>query len=118
MIIEDDILMMDIYSTALAAAGCRVFKAWDGEEGLRLVAENCPSAILLDLIMPKVTGFEVLEKLKADQATRGIPVLVLSNLVDDVNIKQAMDRGAERFLPKTGYTPAEITKTVLEYLAK
>ncbi len=116
LIIEDDILMMDIYSTVLSAAGCQVLKAWNGEEGLKVVAEQCPALILLDLVMPKVTGFEVLERLKADAATRPIPVLVVSNLADDKNIGSAMSLGADRFLAKTRYTPKEICENVLECL--
>lgn len=116
LIIEDDILMMDIYSTVLSNAGCRVIKAWNGEDGLRVVAEDCPSAIVLDLVMPKMNGFDVLERLKADPATRGIPVLVVSNLADDKNIKAAMQYGADRFLPKAQYTPKEICANVFECL--
>lgn len=118
LIIEDDILMMDIYSTVLAAAGCQVLKAWDGEEGLKIVAEECPSAVLLDLIMPKLTGFEVLQRLKGDAATRGIPVMVVSNLADEKSVALAMSYGADLFLAKTQYTPKEICNNVFEYLGK
>ncbi len=118
LIIEDDILMMDIYATALSAAGCQVLKAWDGEEGLKVTVEQCPAVILLDLVMPKLTGFDVLERLKADEKTRAIPVMVVSNLSDDRSVGSAMSRGADRFLAKTRYTPKEICANVLECLGK
>ena len=118
LIIEDDVLMMDIYSTVMSAAGCQVLKAWDGEEGLKVVAEQTPAVILLDLVMPRLTGFEVLERLKGDTATRGIPVMVVSNLADDKNIGSAMSRGADKFFAKTRYTPREICANVLECLTR
>jgi DNA-binding response OmpR family regulator len=72
----------------------------DGEEALRLARAERPDLVLLDLIMPKLQGFEVLRALKDDAATASIPVVVVSNLGQDSDIRQALEAGATAYLIK------------------
>jgi len=77
-----------------------VLTAVDGEEALRLARAEAPDLVLLDLIMPKMQGFEVLRTLKQDPATAGIPVIVLSNLGQDSDVQRALEAGAAAYLIK------------------
>ena len=86
--------------------------AVDGEEALRLAQAETPDLILLDLIMPKLQGFEVLRSLKQSPETSHIPVIVLSNLGQDRDIQQAMESGAVAYLVKANLSLEELVKHV------
>ena len=94
LLAEDDRFLRKAAETALKRHGFTVVAAVDGEEALRLARAAPPDLVLLDLIMPRMQGFEVLRALKADPATAPIPVVILSNLGQDGDMKQAMDAGA------------------------
>jgi len=79
LVVEDDRLLRRACETSLRQRGLTVLGARDGEEGLRLARAEAPDLILLDLLMPKLTGLEVLQALRGAEATRSIPVLILSN---------------------------------------
>jgi CheY-like chemotaxis protein len=89
-----------------------VVTASDGEEALRQVAAVAPGLVLLDLIMPKLQGFEVLKRLKADPSTRSIPVIVLSNLGQDSDVRDAMALGAMEYLVKSNLSLHELVTRV------
>jgi len=102
----------------LGKKGYEVVVAVDGEEALVKVREHKPDLILLDVMMPKLDGFEVLTRLKDDPATRDIPVIMLSNLSEASEIKKAADRGARAYLVKSSLRPEQLAEKVAETLAR
>ncbi len=88
--------------------------AVDGEDGVAQAKAIKPNIIFLDLIMPKMSGFEVLEKLKRDDATSNIPVIILSNLDDSAYLKKAKDMGAFDYMVKTKTNLEEIKTKINE----
>jgi len=118
LIVEDDALLVKVYSTRLKADGHKVFTADNGLEGLEKAQENIPDVILLDIMMPKMSGLDVLKKLKENTETANIPVLVYSNLAKDEEIAEARKLGAEEFLTKANCTPQEVVAKIEEYLNK
>jgi CheY-like chemotaxis protein len=116
LIVEDDALLVKVYSTRLKAGGHQVFSAKDGVEGLKLAQEKKPQVILLDIMMPKMSGLDVLAHLKKDPSTASIPVLVYSNLGKDKEIEEAKKLGAAEFLTKASCTPQEVVEKIESYI--
>jgi DNA-binding response OmpR family regulator len=116
LLAEDDRFLRKAAETALKRQGFTVLVAVDGEEALRMARAEVPDLLLLDLIMPKLQGFEVLRALKADAATAAIPVIVLSNLGQDSDVKQAMEAGAVAYLVKANLSLQDLVKRVGEVL--
>jgi CheY-like chemotaxis protein len=117
LLVEDDRFQRRAAETKLRRSGYEVTVAGDGEEALQLVAAGPPpDLILLDLIMPKLSGFEVLRRLKADPATAGIPVVVLSNLGQPGDIQQALEAGAAAYLVKAKLALRDLVARVEETL--
>jgi DNA-binding response OmpR family regulator len=116
LLAEDDRFLRKAAETALKRQGFTVLAAMDGEEALRVARGDRPDLILLDLIMPKLQGFEVLRTLKEDAATAGIPVIVLSNLGQESDVKQAMDLGAVAYFVKANLSLQDLVKRVGEVL--
>jgi len=100
LLAEDDRFLRKAAEATLRQNGFVVLAAVDGEEALRLARAEAPDLVLLDLIMPKMQGFEVLRALKQDPATAGIPVIVLSNLGQDSDVQRALEAGAAAYLIK------------------
>jgi CheY-like chemotaxis protein len=100
LVVEDDRFLRRACEASLRQRGLDVIAAADGEEGLRLARAEHPALILLDLLMPKMSGLEVLRALKGDEATRGIPVLVLSNSSRQQDVDEIMRLGAVGYLVK------------------
>jgi len=115
---EDDRFLRKAAETALKRHGFTVVAAVDGEEALRLARAAPPDLVLLDLIMPRMQGFEVLRALKADPATAPIPVVILSNLGQDGDMKQAMDAGAAGYFVKANLSLQDLVKRVGELVAE
>ncbi|HEY6338387.1 MAG TPA: response regulator [Candidatus Sulfotelmatobacter sp.] len=104
LLAEDSKPIRRANESALLKAGYEVICAVDGEAALRLAQEQKPDVILLDMIMPKMSGLEVLESLKSDAATASIPVIVLSGLTEK-NRQKLMEAGAEEYLEKSSLMP-------------
>ncbi len=100
LLAEDDRFLRKAAEATLRQHGFSVVTAVDGEEALRLALAEAPALILLDLIMPKIQGFEVLRALKANPATAAIPVIVMSNLGQPHDVQQALEAGAATYLIK------------------
>lgn len=100
LVVEDDRFLRKAAEAALRRQGFTVLVASDGEEGLRVARSELPDLVLLDLIMPGLQGFEVLKLLKAEATTSAIPVIILSNLGQDSDVKKAMEAGAVDYLVK------------------
>ncbi|HWP77783.1 MAG TPA: response regulator [Methylomirabilota bacterium] len=118
LLAEDDRFLRKAAETALKRQGFTVLPAVDGEEALRTARAEAPHLILLDLIMPKMQGFEVLRALKADPATAAIPVIILSNLGQDSDVKQAMEAGAAGYFVKANLSLQDLVKRVGELIGK
>lgn len=118
LIVEDDQFLVKIYQTKLESEGFDIELALDGEEGIEKAAKFMPELILLDLILPKMNGFEVLKKLKTDEKTKNIPVIVLSNLGQESDVKQGMELGAVDYLIKSDHSINEIIDKIKSKLEK
>lgn len=114
LLAEDDRFLRKAAETALRRRGFTVIPAVDGEEALRLARAEAPDLVLLDMIMPKMQGFEVLRSLKGDRATAAIPVLILSNLGQDSDVQQALEAGAAGYFVKANLSLQDLVKRVGE----
>ncbi|MBU1033254.1 MAG: response regulator [Patescibacteria group bacterium] len=118
LLIEDDNFLATIYSQKLELEGFDVLVANNGEDGLRLALKEQPSLILLDLILPKLDGFEVLEKLKAEPQTMDVPVLVLTNMGQQEDVARCTELGAAGYLIKAHSLPDETVKKIRAVLTE
>ncbi|MBI2643908.1 MAG: response regulator [Candidatus Wildermuthbacteria bacterium] len=118
LFVEDESALQKTFEDTLKEQGYSVIHALDGETGLRLAKEKNPDLVLLDLILPKMSGFEVLEELKQDKATKHIPVIILTNLEDMQNVQKAVDLGATTYLLKSSYRLEEIVSKVKQALGE
>lgn len=100
MIIEDDHFLSSLMKARLEKEGFIVTQAFDGEEAIQLLKQELPSIIILDLIMPKVTGFEVLQMISITPQLDKVPVVILSNLAQDSDIQKAQELGAKEYFVK------------------
>jgi CheY-like chemotaxis protein len=117
LIIEDDPLMSRMYQKIFTFGKYEVETAGDGEEGLAKVLVVNPTIILLDVMMPKMNGLQVLEKLKADPATKGIPVVMLTNLAGQQDAEAALAKGAVKYIIKSEHEPEEVYNIVQQIIA-
>jgi DNA-binding response OmpR family regulator len=116
LLAEDDRFLRKAAEATLRQHGFCVLTAVDGEEALRVARTETPDLILLDLIMPKMQGFEVLRALKAEEGTRVIPVLVLSNSSREGDMQEAMKLGAVGYLVKADLSLQELGNRVTQLL--
>ena len=116
LIVDDDSFLSGIYATKLELEGFEVITAHDGEEGLKKAAEEIPAIILLDVLMPKLDGFETLKRLKIDPLAKDIPVIMLTNLGQKEDIEQALQDGAVDYLIKAHFVPAEAVDKIKSVL--
>jgi CheY-like chemotaxis protein len=116
-IVEDDPLMSRMYQKIFTFEGYEVEMAGDGEEALTKLPTANPTIILLDVMMPKMNGLQVLEKLKADPATNHIPVVMLTNLAGQQDAETALSKGAVKYIVKSEHEPKEVADMVKEIIA-
>ncbi len=116
LIVDDEPALLDIYSTKLRTDGFEVSTAPDGVSGLEAIINHLPDIVLLDVIMPGKDGFDVLRDVKKNPKTRSIPVIVLSNLGQEYEVKRGMSLGANLFLTKADLTPAKVEEAVIDVL--
>ena len=110
--IEDDPEIADMYRLKLEVDGYRVAVAPDGEAGLELVRKTCPDLIFLDIRLPRMDGFAVLEQLHRDPRTKDIPVVILSAYSEEELVERGLRLGALDYLFKSGTTPASLADSV------
>jgi CheY-like chemotaxis protein len=118
LIIEDNQQIVRMQEKVLIFEGYEVEAAYNGSEGLEKAKTTSPSIILLDIMMPKMNGIEVLEKLKSDEATKNIPVIMMSNLSEESKAQEAMKKGAVKFIYKGESDPSEIANAIKEVLGE
>lgn len=112
LLIEDDEAASEMYRLRLAADGYNVVIAGDGEEGLAMAEKEQPDLIYLDLRLPKLDGFQVLEKLRSMPSTAAIPVVILTNYGEPELRERGLKLGALEFLVKADTTPANLSQGV------
>ena len=103
LVVDDDPDIFEIVETNLVGAGYSVVRADDGAEGLRKVRSEQPDLVILDVLMPELTGWEVLAKIEADPATAGIPVIMLTCKSEDHDVLRGLEEGAVEYLTKPFY---------------
>jgi DNA-binding response OmpR family regulator len=116
LFIEDESVLQKTLEKTLREEGYEMFSALDGEAGFNLAKKEKPDLILLDLILPKLNGFEVLKKLKEDSETKEIPVIILTNLERMTDIDKALELGATTYLVKVDYSLEEVMEKVRKTL--
>lgn len=117
LFVEDEPSLQKAIGEVLVQEGFEVLAATDGEEGLEKAKEK-PDLILLDLILPKKDGFEVLKEMKADDKIKDIPVIVLTNLEGTGDVEKALELGATTYLVKANYELEDVVAKVKEFLKK
>lgn len=117
MIVEDDEHISKVYEIKLAKEGIASSLARDGEEAIAKITAEKPALILLDLMIPKKDGFGVLEDIKKNPETAGIPVIVLSNLGQKSDQDRALALGANEYLVKVDYPIQDVVNKVKGYLS-
>ncbi|OGI25738.1 MAG: hypothetical protein A3J76_00105 [Candidatus Moranbacteria bacterium RBG_13_45_13] len=116
LVIEDDRSLQNAVVETLGQEGYKAISAFDGEEGLQKLAAEKPDLILLDIILPKKDGYEVLSEIKRDETTKDIPVLILTNLEEVDNVQKALDLGATTFMVKSDFSLKDVLVKVKENL--
>lgn len=117
LIVEDDTYLLKLYSEIFQNENFEVALAEDGREALQKAGEFVPEVILLDLMIPYIDGFGVLQELKKDPKTEKAKVVVLTNLDSETQKQKALSLGADKFLVKSGNTPDLLLNSVKETLA-
>jgi CheY-like chemotaxis protein len=116
--IEDDAFLLSLISGKLVETGFAVVTAASGDAGITKAKLEHPDVILLDIMLPDMGGFEILEKLKGDPGTKDIPVIILSNLGGREEIAKAVQAGAASYVIKSNIVPDEIAEMVRTEIAK
>ncbi len=117
LIVEDDVLIGRLYQKIFTVEGYQVEVAVDGQQGLDMVRTFKPTLILLDIMMPKLNGLQVLEKLKVDPETKNIPVVMLTNLSSQQDAEAALLKGAVKYIIKSEQTPKQVFEVIKQLLA-
>lgn len=117
-IIEDDTFLAGMYEQKFRMEQMNPLMAYDGEAGLELIRAQKPDIVLLDIMMPKKDGWEVLQILRSDQATQNIPVIMLTNLGQKEDVDLALKYGASDYLIKAHFNPQEVIDRVRTLVAK
>ncbi|MDP1538542.1 MAG: response regulator [bacterium] len=112
LLIEDEEILINLLQRKLTQEGYEVSVARNGEEGLRLMRETMPDIVLLDIVMPKMGGLEVMEIMQKDKELKNIPVIIVSNSGQPVEIDKARKLGAKDWLIKTEFDPQEVVDKV------
>ncbi|HEY0087982.1 MAG TPA: response regulator [Candidatus Lokiarchaeia archaeon] len=118
LIVEDEEIMIDLLQRKLTREGYEVSVTRDGDEGLKTMREVKPDLILLDIIMPKMGGFEVMEEMNKDPELKQIPIIIVSNSGQPVELDNAQKLGAKDWLIKTEFDPQEVIEKVIKLIGK
>ena len=116
LLVEDDPLISRMYVNTFTIEGFEVVLAENGQQGLEKLADFHPDIILLDIMMPEMNGLQMLQTLKADPATKPIPVIMLTNLAEVNTVDDATMGGAVKYIVKSDYDPADVADIVRSVL--
>lgn len=118
VLVEDDQFLSKILMFRLKEEGFDVALAFDGERAIEVVKREKPNIILLDLLLPKKSGFDVLQEIKLDATISQIPVIILSNLGQQSDVAKGLQLGADDYLIKANFSIKEVVAKIKEYLIK
>ena len=113
---EDDLFLLKLYGDQFVRAGFAFSVASNGVEGMHQVVQSKPDLILLDLMLPKKNGFEMLEELKSNQDTKDIPVIIITNLGQESDIQEARKLGVNDYLIKTEVRVSDVLEKIKKQL--
>lgn len=116
LLAEDDQFLQRMYATKLEGAGFNVVTASDGDEALKKMENSAPVIALVDILMPKKDGFEVLRALRKDPKFKDFPVIILTNLNEPEDIKRARELGANEYIIKSHFLPSEVVEIINKYI--
>jgi len=118
LLIEDEEIIVDLLQKKLEKEGYEVTVTVDGEMGIEKMKEIRPNLVLLDIVMPKMGGFEVMEKMREDDILKNIPVIIISNSGQPVELDRAKELGARDWLIKAEFDPQEVVDKVVKQIGK
>ncbi|HLB95683.1 MAG TPA: response regulator [Patescibacteria group bacterium] len=118
LLVDDDLTLLEMYEDRLKAEGYDITRATNGEEALQKLRETKPALVILDIMMPKVNGFDVLKNIRADQEFKNIPVIVLTALIQDVDRAQGKKLGATDYIVKSETMPGEVIAKIKKALGE
>ena len=118
LMVEDDAFFRKLYRDQLTSAGFEFSEAITGVEGLHKIMAEHPDLVLLDLMLPQKNGFDVLAEMRHNETTKNIPVIILSNLGQESDIKEGLDLGAQDYLVKTSVRLSDVIKKINAVLNK
>lgn len=116
LVVEDDVFLADIYKKKFEMEGFKVTVSDNGEKGLADIKKKKPDIIMLDILLPKLDGFAVLQQLKADKEAANIPVILLTNLGQKDDVKKGLEMGAVDYLIKAHFKPSEVVDKIRKTL--
>lgn len=117
LVVEDDMVLQKALSSYLTAENFEVLCAGDGETGLSMAIQEKPDLILLDIVLPKKDGYQVLQEVKAHPEVNHIPIVLLTNLGSIADVEKALEMGATTYLVKSDYKLEEVTEKVKDILS-
>lgn len=117
LIVEDEKMLTEMYATKFEMEGFDVEKAFDGASGLEKARSVKPNIILLDIIMPRIDGFAVLKELRSDADFKKTPIVLLTNLGQEDDIKKGKELGATDYFVKANHTPTDVVQKVRDILS-
>lgn len=118
LLVEDDMALRDIYSTRFMAEGYEVVTASDGEQALTVAVKEKPDLIVLDIMMPKISGFDVLDILRTTPETKEAKIIIMTALSQPTDVEKGKQLGADEYLVKSQVTLTDVVEKVKEILAR
>jgi CheY-like chemotaxis protein len=118
LLIEDEEIVIKLLQKKLESEGYQILTATDGEEGIKIVKEVRPDLVLLDIVMPKKGGFEVMEEINANPELQKIPVIIISNSGQPMELDRAQRLGVKDWLIKTEFDLKEVLEKVIKQIGK
>lgn len=116
LIVEDDPVLLKMYSEKFSFEGFKVLNAKDGEEALQVSQSGAMDIVLLDIMLPRMSGTDYLEKLRQMPKGANLPVIALTNLAEEAEKERALKLGVKEYLVKAMQTPEQVVQTVKKYL--
>ena len=116
MLVEDEKFLSNLLKARLEALGVKVIQVFDGSEAIKLLADLKPDLILMDIILPKISGFEIMEMINADPTLNSAPIVIISNLGQDGDIQKGKALGAVEYFIKAKVSIDELVKKIISFL--
>lgn len=117
LIADDDMTLHEMYAERLRAEGFVIVSAYDGEEAIEKAYKEKPDILVLDIMMPKVNGIDVMKKLREDEQTKGIPVILLTALAQEINKIKSMMGPKDQYLVKSDIMPGQVIAAIRKSLS-